>query len=90
VVDAGQDVVQRPRVGSRKADATRGHHRHPEGRAQIDERCQVGLIVPAEMTLELDPQIVATEHPDQSIDQSADTVTSRLECLASDERDQAG
>ena len=89
MVDACEDVEQRPLGGCREADAARGERRHAERGGECDERFVCRLFIAAEMTLQLDEHVRAAEHADKAIHQPADAVPARVERRASRERDQA-
>ena len=89
VVNARDDVEQRPLGRRRKAHAVGRDDRHVERRRQIDERLVVGFLVAAEVPLQLDVDAVAAEQADEAIEQAADAVARRVERRAAGERDEA-
>ena len=91
MVDARQDVEQRPLGWRGEADAAGGDDRHPERRGHRGKRLVVGFLVAAGMPLQLDvrPEI-ATEETDEAIEQAADAEAARLERRAAGQRDEAG
>ncbi len=90
VMNAGQDVEQRPHRRGVEADAVGHQRRHTEGRRQADERRIVALFVAAEMPLQLDVEPVAAEDADQSIEQPSDTVSLAIERDATGQHDEPG
>ena len=90
MVDAGEDVEQRPLGRRREADAVGRDRRHAERRRQADERLVVALFVAAEMPLQLDVDAIAAEDADEAIEQAADAVAPAVERGAAGERDEAG
>ena len=57
-------------------------------RGQIRQQFVVGLLVAQPVALQLDEDAIASEHTDDPIQQSADTVASRTKNLAAGQRDQ--
>ena len=90
MVDAGEDVEQRPRRRRVEADAVGRQRRHAERRRQADERLVVALLVAAKVPLQLDVDAAAAEDADQPIEQAADAVAAAVERGAPGERDQPG
>ncbi len=89
MVDAGEDVEQRPLRQRREPDAVGRDDRHVERRREIDERLVVRLFVAAEVPLQLDVHAVAAEQADETIEQAADAVAAAVERRAAGERDEA-
>ncbi len=90
MVDARQDVEQRPLGWRREADAAGGDDRHPERRGHRGKRLVVGLLVAAGMPLQLDVRAIAAEETDEAIEQAADAEAARVERRAARQRDEAG
>ena len=90
MVDAREDVEQRPLGRRGEADAVGGDRRHAERRRQRDERVVVALLVAPKMPLQLDVHAVAAEDADEAIEQAADTVPPAVERRAAGQRDEAG
>ena len=86
VMDAGQDVEQRPRSRRRKPDAVGRKKRRAKGRGQRDQRLVVGLFLAAKMPLQLHVHAVAAEQPDEPLEQPADAVAPGVERGAAGER----
>ena len=72
MVNAGEDVEERPIPGRREPDAARRDDRHMKRVGQIDERLVVGVFVAPEVPLHFHEDTVAAEHADEPIDQAAD------------------
>ena len=65
VAQGDEGVLQRrPRAGVR-VDVARGHGRHAEALRQLGEAAVAGAVVAMEGALELDPQVVGAEDPQQ-------------------------
>ncbi len=90
MVEAGEDVEERPLGRRREADAVGRDRRHAEGRRQADERVGVARFVPPKVTLQLDVHAAAAEDADETIEQAADAVPPAVERGAAGERHQAG
>ena len=89
VMNARDDIEQRPLGRRRKADAVGRDDRHVERRRELDERLVVRFLVAAEVPLQLDVHAVATEQADEAIHQAADAAAAGVERRAADERDEA-
>ena len=89
MVNAREDVEERPLGRRREPDAAGGDDRHVKRRRELDERPVVGFLVAAQMPLQLDVHVVAAEHADEAIEQAADAVAAAVERRAADERDEA-
>ncbi len=90
MVNAGEDVEQRPRLRRVEADAVGRQRRHAERLRQADERRDVALFVAAKMPLELDVHAIAAENADEAIEHPAHTVSTPVERRAPGERDEPG
>ena len=88
VMDAGEDVEERPLGRRREPHAAGGDDRHVERRREIDERAVVGFLVAAEVALQLDERLLAAEDAHDAIEEAADAVAPRVERHAADERDE--
>ena len=77
VTKAGEHVdrAAAPRAG--EPHAVGGHHRHAKRRGQIDQRLRCRPVRRAEMPLQLDADVAASEHADEPIDESADADAAR-------------
>ena len=87
--DAGEHVIERARVRGGKPDAVGRHERHTKRGAEIDERRKIRRVRAAEVTLQLDPDLLPAEGSHESIDQPADAVPLGVERFAANERDEA-
>ena len=90
MVDAREDVEQRPLGRRGEADAVGRDRRDAERRRQSDERVVVALFVAPQMPLQLDVHAVAAEDADEAIEQAADAVPAAVERRAAGQRDEAG
>ena len=89
VADAADDVVERPILRRREADAVGREQRHVIRRGECDERVVVGFLVALQVALQLDVEPIAPEHADQAIEQPADAVPRAAEDGPASERDEA-
>ena len=90
MVDARQDVEQRPLGWRREADAAGGDDRYPERRGHRGQRLVVGFLVSAGMPLQLDVRAIAAEETDEAIEQAAHAEAACIERRAACQRDEAG
>ena len=88
MVDAGEDVEQRPLGVGGEAHAVGGDRRHAERAGEARERVVVARLVAAQMALQLHVHVAAAEDADQAIEQPADAVAAAVERRAAGERDQ--
>ena len=89
VVNAREDVEQRPPIGRREADAAGGHDGNVKRRRQIGQRPVVRILAAPAVALQLDIKLFAAEHADQSIDKAAHAVPVQTERGAAGERDES-
>ena len=88
MVDAREDVEQRPLGRRREADAVGDDGRHAERGGERDERGGVGFFIAAEMALQLEIDVAAAEDADEAIEQPAHAVAPPVERGAPREHDE--
>jgi len=88
MVNAREDVEQRPLDMRREPHAVGRDRRNAECRREADERLRVALLVAAQMTLQLDVHVGAAEHADEAIEQSAHAVPADVERGAAGQGDE--
>ena len=74
LANGGEHVEERPIVGRSKPHAAGRHQRHAKGVGEAHQRVVVVFLIAAQMPLQFDVHIAATEQPDQPIEQAADAV----------------
>ena len=74
LADGRQHIEERPLVGRGKPHAAGRDQRHAKRLGQAHERVVVVFLIAAQVPLQLDIDIAATEQPDQPIEQPADAV----------------
>ena len=86
MVDAREDVEQRPFRRRREPDAAGGDDGNPVRVRHLRERLIVALFGAPVMPLQLDERAIAAEQADEAIDQAGDAVPAAVEGRAADER----
>ena len=89
VIEAREDVVQRPLVWRGETYAVGDDERHAIRRGQIRQGLVVDRLVAIEMPLQFHVDVVAAEDPDQPIEQPAHPVLPRMQQLPPGKRHQA-
>ena len=91
MVPHAREHVEEGTLGRRgTAHVVGRHERHAKRFRQLDERRVLTLLLPQEMTLQLDAHVAAAEEPDQPIEQATDAMVPRIEHGAAREGDEPG
>ena len=89
LADAGEHVVQRPRLGRGEAHTVGGENRHAEGLGQRDEHLVVPGFVALQVPLQFHVDVGAAEDAHQPIEQPSHAVPFRVQQRPSGERHEA-